>query len=174
MRLEPLDEIFPDEDLTAQVAVIPSPLFGLFGVPWGDYHLRELYCTDPNCDCRLVQVHFIHESCVGRAAEWRQYGWLMAGGKRQAPVAASISYCWGVRRRLAYVRLGRQRGHWVKLPRLAPDFLGLQIPRYWIFRGLLGYLMKEDPTFKEHFREHYRMVKRRAWDSPLPQAGDGC
>jgi hypothetical protein len=165
MPLEPFDEIFEDGDLTSRVAAVPTPLFGGIGMPQGEYHMREFYCTDPSCDCRLVQVHFIHESCFGRAAKskgalWRQYGWLKAGGKRQAPIAASLNYCWRRMQQQAYVKIASAAGHWLKLDRVTPDFLGVRMPRQSLFRALLCCLLEDDPGLKEHFREHYQMVKR--------------
>ncbi len=164
MPLEPFDEIFEDEDLTSRVAVLPTPLFGGIGMPGGEYYLREFYCADPTCDCQFVQVHFVHESCFGRAAEsmgalWRQYGWLKAGGKWQAPIAASLNYCWRHKKQQAYVKLGSAAGRWVKLHRVTPDFL-LRMPRELLFRALFCCLLEDDPSLKAHFREHYRMVKR--------------
>jgi hypothetical protein len=183
MPLVPFDEIFDDDKQTYRLARLTSPEFTRLtrGLPTGDYSMRELYCTDPDCDCEFVQVHFVHWSSFDQTWEERQamsarYGWPMLGGECVAPVAAVINYYWSRKRPRAYWRPPGHKGGWIGMERIAPDPLGPQIARQMIFRGLLTFYVEEDPAFNANFRHHYMLVKRkvandRLLSSAMPQPG---
>ena len=41
-------------------------------LPAGKYVFFDLYCTDPDCDCRKTMIHVLHE---GNVASVVNYGW---------------------------------------------------------------------------------------------------
>src|SRR3984893_15217066 len=66
-------EFFPEiaDKETRVVTVIDQAITGL---PLGAYALIDLYCTDPDCDCRNVYIHVVHEESPGPIATIT-YGW---------------------------------------------------------------------------------------------------
>lgn len=66
-------EFFPEiaDKETRVVTVIDQAIKDL---PLGAYALIDLYCTDPDCDCRNVYIHVVHEEFPGPIATIT-YGW---------------------------------------------------------------------------------------------------
>jgi hypothetical protein len=73
MSHKAFDEFFPEiaEKETRVVIVSDQSITGL---PPGAYALIDLYCTDPDCDCRNVYIHVFHEKFPGPIATIT-YGW---------------------------------------------------------------------------------------------------
>jgi hypothetical protein len=66
-------EFFPEiaNRETRVVTIIDQAITGL---PQGEYALIDLYCTDPDCDCRNVFINVVHEGFSGPIATIN-YGW---------------------------------------------------------------------------------------------------
>ena len=66
-------EFFP-EIAAKETRVITVVDQAITGLPPGSYALIDLYCTDPDCDCRNVYIHVVHEGFLGLIATIT-YGW---------------------------------------------------------------------------------------------------
>ena len=66
-------EFFPEiaNKETRVVTIIDQTITGL---PPGAYALLDLYCTDPDCDCRNVYINVVHKGFSGPIATIT-YGW---------------------------------------------------------------------------------------------------
>lgn len=71
MIFAPLYKYFPEvaQEETRCLTIMNNP-----GLPDGRYHLTELFCNKPNCDCRRVFFH-IEASVMNQPLAVIAYGW---------------------------------------------------------------------------------------------------
>jgi hypothetical protein len=73
MSHQPFGEFFP-EIAGKETRVITIADQRITGLPPGEYGWIELYCTDPDCDCRNVYIQVVQENFPGSLATI-SYGW---------------------------------------------------------------------------------------------------
>lgn len=74
-------ERFPDvAERETRVITLPRPMDGL---PVGSYAFVELYCTDPECDCRRVFLQVESEHPLGPVLATIAYGWASVAHYRK-------------------------------------------------------------------------------------------
>jgi hypothetical protein len=109
------------------------------GLPPGEYGLLELYCTDPDCDCRNVYIQVVQEQFPGPLATI-SYGWE----------SLSFYRAWmGVEDDDILTEF--------KGPALAPGTRQSPFARDWlrIFTGIV----QTDKAYAKRLERHYQLVK---------------
>lgn len=132
-------EFFPEiaAKETRVVTVIDQAITGL---PLGSYALIDLYCTDPDCDCRNVYIHVVREGFSG--------------------LIATITYGW---ENLAYYQEwmgGREDDDIVtqfKGPALA--FGGVQSQYADRLLRIFENILQTDKEYSDRLQRHYQLVK---------------
>lgn len=132
-------EFFPKiaDKETRVVTVIDQALTGL---PLGAYALIDLYCTDPDCDCRNVFINVVHEGFSG-------------------PVA-TINYGW---EKLSYYKewMGGEEDDFIlrqfKGPSLAIAARQSQFAEKWL--RIFEDILRTDKAYANRLERHYHLVK---------------
>jgi len=138
MPLEAFDAICPEIARQEQACCVVATL--TFGVPPGRYVLREFYCTEFDCDCRRVLIHFFR-SDNGRLSP--------------APLAV-INFGWEKPR---YYR------KWCRVPDLWREMAGATLEAFANqgpdAEGFLALFQDSarQPAFAGNFQRHYFRVK---------------
>jgi hypothetical protein len=110
------------------------------GLPPGEYGLIELYCTDPDCDCRNVYIQVVQEEFPG-------------------PLA-TISYGW---ESLAYYKewMGAAQDDEIlegfKGPALAPGARQSPFARDWL--RIFSDILQTDKAYAKGLERRYQLVK---------------
>jgi hypothetical protein len=139
MSHKPFGELFP-EIAGKETRVITVTDERVTRLPRGEYGLIELYCTDPDCDCRNVYIQVVQEDFPG-------------------PLA-TISFGW---ESLAYYKEWMGAGSEDELltdfkgPALAPGARQSQYARDWL--GIFKDTIQTDKEYVNRLQRHYRLVK---------------
>jgi hypothetical protein len=139
MAHQPFGEFFP-EIAGKETRVVTITDQKKTGLPRGEYGLIELYCADPDCDCRNVYIHVVQEDFPG-------------------PLA-TISYGW---ESLAYYKewMGADSGDDLltdfKGPALAPGARQSPFARDWL--RIFNDIVQTDKEYAKRLQRHYQMVK---------------
>ncbi|WPL15637.1 hypothetical protein Thiowin_00543 [Thiorhodovibrio winogradskyi] len=67
MEFIPAGEIIGERHQVRSVRIEQSPQ-----LPDGEYAFIDMYCSDPNCDCRKTMIHVLHN---GQHVSTINYGW---------------------------------------------------------------------------------------------------
>jgi hypothetical protein len=137
MPLEPFDIICPAVANQEQASVTVTAQ--TFGVPLGRHGLREYYCTELDCDCRRVLVHFFRP----------EHG-------LQSPVLAAINFGWEAPR--YYRKWSRSPDLWREMAGATLEAFSEQGPDAESFLALFKNTAKQ-PGFVAGFKRHYALLK---------------
>lgn len=132
-------EFFPEiaNKETRVVTIIDQAITGL---PLGAYALIDLYCTDPDCDCRNVYIHVVHKGFPD-------------------PIA-TITYGW---ENLSYYKKwmgGEERDdihRQFKGPSLAIAARQSQFANQWL--RIVEDILQTDKAYANRIERHYHLVK---------------
>lgn len=116
------------------------------GIPDGEYAFLELYCDDPDCDCRRVLIDVVAEKTGTKIWATINYGW-------ESP---SYYETWTENKEDAEAMSGAVLDPLNPQTRYSKAFLNL------------FHLMIEDRAYVERLKRHYRMFKRE-----LKREGEG-
>jgi hypothetical protein len=130
-------DVICHEIAMAEMQVCKAPGLSALGLPTR-YLLREVYCTEPGCDCRRVLVYFIADA-------------------ERLQVAACINYGWETEE---FYR--KWSGH----PELAREMTGATLepfgeqgPHAERFLRVFNQVV-QDPAVVAAFRRHYTLVRK--------------
>jgi hypothetical protein len=137
MPLEPFDLICPAVAREEEAAVVVST--PTFGVPLGRYVLREYYCTELNCDCRRVLIHFFRS----------ENGF-------QSELLAAVNFGWEKPR--YYRKWSRVPDLWREMAGATLESFSKQGPDAAAFLALFKSPAVQ-PAFVGAFQRHYALVK---------------
>jgi hypothetical protein len=132
-------EFFPEiaDKETRVVTIIDQAIMGL---PLGIYALIDLYCTDPDCDCRNVYIHVVTKE-FPRPIATITYGW------------EDLSYY------KEWMGVGEEDEMLIEFkgPALATFASQSQFARKWL--GIFEDILKTDKEYANRFQRHYQLVK---------------
>jgi hypothetical protein len=138
MPYKPFDVICHDVAMAEmRVCEVPGP--STLG-PGGKYFLREMYCTEPGCDCRRVIVQFVPHADLSQ-------------------VAASINYGW--ERARFYKRWSGDPAMGKEMAGASLEVFAEQGPHAQEFLKIFNHLIKStDAGLVAAFRRHYELVRK--------------
>jgi len=132
-------EFFPEiaNRETRVVTIIDQAVTGL---PLGEYALIDLYCTDPDCDCRNEYINVVHKGFSG-------------------PIA-TITYGW---EDLSFYKewMGGEEDDYIlrqfKGPSLAIAVRQSQFADKWL--SIFEDILRTDKAYADRLERHYHLVK---------------
>ena len=132
-------EFFPEiaDRETRVVTIIDQAITGL---TLGAYALIDLYCTDPDCDCRNVYINVVHKGFPG-------------------PIA-TITYGW---EKLSYYKkwMGGEEDDFIlrqfKGPSLVIGARQSQFANQWL--RIFEDILQTDKAYANRLERHYHLVK---------------
>ncbi len=136
-QMTPFWERFPDvAERETRVVTLTRPMGGL---PAGSYAFVELYCTDPECDCRRVFLQVESDHSLG-------------------PVLATIAYGWAS---VAFYRkwLGGDLDDARELAGASLELFNVQTRLAEPLLGLFETLLLPDENYVDRLKRHYAMFK---------------
>jgi len=137
MPLQPFDLICPDIASAEPMSCIVST--PMFGVAPGRYVLREFYCTELDCDCRRVLVHFSRSD-----------------DGLNPQILASVNFGW--ERPRFYRKWSNDPEMWREMAGATLERWSEQGPNAESFLDLFK-ISARQPAFVDGFRRHYAIVK---------------
>ena len=135
MNFIPAGEIIGAKHQVRSVRIVESPQ-----LPDGEYTFVDMYCTDPDCDCRKTMVQVMHD---GRFVSLINYGW----------------------ENTEYYRRWMGDDALETLTSMAGASIDITSPDLVSRTGILGLfraLLNEQ--WKARFQSHYNLVKARVAD----------
>ncbi len=76
MYMTPFLRLFPDlAMIEMRTATVEATVQDVDGLPDGNYGFFELYCDDPECDCRRVMINVISRDTGAKVWATINFGW---------------------------------------------------------------------------------------------------
>ena len=140
-------QFFPDiaNKETRVVTILDNKTIGLLP---GSYAFIDLYCTDPDCDCRNVYIHVIHKE-FPRPLATITYGWESLAFYKKW-IGNDDDYI-----------LTQFRG-----PALAFGASQSQYADEWL--SIFENILETDKEYANRLQRHYQLVKNFIKDKNLP------